>query len=117
MSDAIVIIPTYNELENIEGLSTKKNDNIEQRVLCYIQHNNENKIVPLFRTMRGIMEKQQRDTRTLNKNQQKQQSNEINNNIEIGTKNIKNERTPKKVLKKIGKGFGNIWGGSGSVLG
>ena len=55
------------ELENIEGLLHKKNDNIEQRVLCYIQHNNENNIVPLFRTMIGIMEKQQREIDELRK--------------------------------------------------
>ena len=55
------------ELENIEGLSTKKNDNIEKRSLCYIQRNNENKILPLFRTMIGIMEKQQREIDELRK--------------------------------------------------
>ena len=55
------------ELENIEGLSTKKNNNIEKRLLCYIQRNNENKIVPLFRTMIGIMEKQQREINELKK--------------------------------------------------
>ena len=55
------------ELENIEGLSTKKNDNIEKRSLCYIQRNNENKILPLFITMIGIMEKQQREIDELRK--------------------------------------------------
>tara|TARA_X000000368_G_scaffold370432_2_gene319568 strand:+ start:48 stop:386 length:339 start_codon:yes stop_codon:yes gene_type:complete len=33
--------------------------------LCYMHSNNKNKIVPLFRTMIGIMEKQQREINEL----------------------------------------------------
>ena len=55
------------ELENIKGLSTKNKCKSEKIALCYIQRNNENKIIPLFRTMIGIMEKQQREINELRK--------------------------------------------------
>ena len=46
---------------DINGWSTKNKSKVEQIALCYIHSNNKNKIVPLFRTMIGIMEKQQRE--------------------------------------------------------
>jgi len=40
---------------------TKNKCRASKIALCYINSNNKNKIVPLFRTMIGIMAKQQRD--------------------------------------------------------
>ena len=46
---------------DINGWSTKNISKVDKIVLCYIHNNNKNKIVPLFRTMIGIMEKQQKE--------------------------------------------------------
>ena len=40
---------------------TKNKCRASKIALCYVNSNNKNKIVPLFRTMIGIIEKQQRD--------------------------------------------------------
>ena len=51
----------------VNGWPTKNKCKSAKIALCYIQHNNENNIVPLFRTMIGIMEKQQREIDELRK--------------------------------------------------
>lgn len=48
------------DLDN-DWYPTKNKCRASKIALCYINSNNKNKIVPLFRTMIGIMAKQQRD--------------------------------------------------------
>jgi len=46
---------------DINGWKNERKGKVEQIELCYILNNEKKKIVPLFRTMIGIMEKQQKE--------------------------------------------------------